>query len=189
MAIFFQTIFNTEVMRYVVATGEPVVTGFMRTRPSSTMWAWVYALFYFLQAGWPAWAATAAGAVFFLFAGRMAGPGDVETVYLIGVGTFLVCVALLLVGRRIERTLEILNWILVTGVLGSFLVLAVLLVPGQTWGATALGFVGFDSRLSASYFSPKASTSSCSARSLRSPARVVLRTSRSATGRATRATA
>ncbi len=34
IAIFFQTIFNTEVMRYVVATGEPVVTGFMRTPPS-----------------------------------------------------------------------------------------------------------------------------------------------------------
>ena len=36
VAIFFQTIFNTEVMRYVVASGEPVVTGFMRTPPSST---------------------------------------------------------------------------------------------------------------------------------------------------------
>jgi len=144
VAIFFQTVFNTEVMRYVVATGEPVVTGFMRTPPSSTMWAWVYAAFYFLQAGWPAWAATAASAVFFLFAGRLAGPGDVETVYFIGIGTFLVCVALLLVGRRIERTLEILNWILVSGVLGSFLVLAALVVPGRTWGATALGFFGFD---------------------------------------------
>ena len=38
---------------------EPVFTGFMRTRPSSTFWAWVYALLYFLQVGWPAWAGTA----------------------------------------------------------------------------------------------------------------------------------
>lgn len=144
VAIFFQTIFNTEVMRYVVATGEPVFTGFMRTPPSSTMWAWIYAVLYFLQTGWPAWAATAAGAIFYLYAGRLAGPGDVETVYLVGVATFLVCIGLLLVGRRIERTLEILNWILVTGVLGSFLVLAVLVVPGRTWGAMALGFAGFD---------------------------------------------
>ena len=30
-------------MRYTLATGEPVFTGFMRTRPSSTLWAWVYA--------------------------------------------------------------------------------------------------------------------------------------------------
>ena len=42
IAIAFQTIFNTEVMRYTLATGEPVFAGFMRTRPSSTLWAWVY---------------------------------------------------------------------------------------------------------------------------------------------------
>ena len=112
-------------------------------------------MFYFLQAGWPAWAATAAGAVFFLFAGRLAGPGDVETVYFIGIGTFLACIALLLVGRRIERTLEILNWILVSGVLGSFLVLAVLFVPGQTWGAAALGFFGFDTTAQRFVFLPE----------------------------------
>ena len=28
VAVFFQTVFNTEVMRYTLATGEPVVTGF-----------------------------------------------------------------------------------------------------------------------------------------------------------------
>ena len=72
--MFFQTVFNTELMRYTVATGEPVVTGFMRTRPGRTFWAWFYAALYFLQIGWPAWAATAAGAVFFLFLGRLAAP-------------------------------------------------------------------------------------------------------------------
>ena len=38
VAVYFQTIFNTELMRYTLATGEPVFTGFMRTRPSSTFW-------------------------------------------------------------------------------------------------------------------------------------------------------
>jgi Mn2+/Fe2+ NRAMP family transporter len=64
-AITLQTIFNTEVMRYVLATGEPVFSGFMRTRPSSIAWAWVYVGMYLLQWGWPAFAATAAGAIFF----------------------------------------------------------------------------------------------------------------------------
>jgi Mn2+/Fe2+ NRAMP family transporter len=64
-AIILQTIFNLELMRYTLATGEPIFTGFMRTRPSSTLWAWVYAILYFLQVGWPAWAGTAAGAIFF----------------------------------------------------------------------------------------------------------------------------
>ena len=144
VAVWFQTVFNTELMRYTLATGEPVFTGFMRTRPSATFWAWVYAIVYFLQMGWPALAANAAGAIFFLFARRLAGPADTTAVYYIGVGAFLACVAVLLVGRRIERTLELLNWVLVTCILGSFLILAVLFVPAGTWLAAVMGFGGFD---------------------------------------------
>jgi len=144
VAVLFQTVFNTEVMRYTLATGEPVFTGFMRTRPSSTAWAWLYAVLYFLQVGWPAWAGTAAAAIFFLFARRLAGPSDAAAIYYIGVGTFLVCVAVLSVGRRIERTLELLNWVLVVCILGSFFALAVLFVPVGTWFAATAGLGGFD---------------------------------------------
>jgi len=145
VAVFFQTVFNTELMRYTVATGEPVVTGFMRTRPGKTFWAWFYAVLYFLQIGWPAWAATAAGAIFFLFANRLATPpADSTTIYLIGIGTFLACIAVLMVGKRIARTLEILNWALVACILGSFLVLGVIYVPAGTWFSAVAGFTGFD---------------------------------------------
>src|SRR5687768_8556405 len=99
VAVVLQTVFNMEVMRYTVATGEPAFTGFMRTRPSSTFWAWFYSILYFLQVGWPAFAANAAGAIFFLGARRLAGPADAAIVYWIGVGTFLACVGVLLVGR------------------------------------------------------------------------------------------
>jgi hypothetical protein len=143
-SVFLQTIFNTELMRYTVATGEPVFTGFMRTKPSSTFWAWVYSIIYLLQAGWPAWAATAAGAVFYLFQGRLPTAADASTVYQIGVGTFIVSVMVLLVGRRIERTLELLNWILLAWILGSFFVLAAIYVPAPTWAAAAGGLIGFD---------------------------------------------
>jgi len=144
VAAFLQTVFNTELMRYTLATGETVSTGFMRTRPTSTFWAWVYALLYFLQVGWPGWAGAAAGAIFFLFAGELAGPEQANAVYLIGVGAFLACVVILLVGRRIERTLEILNWILVVVILGGLLILSVLLVAPDVWLSTLAGFVGFD---------------------------------------------
>jgi hypothetical protein len=144
IAITLQAIFNTEVMRYTLATGEPVFTGFMRTRPSSTGWAWLYAGLYFLQVGWPAWAGTAAAAIFFLFARRLAGDADAATIHYIGVGAFLACVAILMVGRRIERTLEILNWVLVVTILGGFLLLTLFFVPAATWGAAFAGFGGFD---------------------------------------------
>ena len=144
MAILLQTLFNLELMRYTVATGEPVFTGFMRTRPSARAWAVFYAALYFLQSGWPAWAATAAGAIYFLFARKLAMPQDAATVYYIGCASFLVCAIVLQFGRRIERTLEILNWIMVACILGSFLVLGVVFVPVETWFAGAAGLLGFD---------------------------------------------
>ena len=143
VAVFLQTIFNTELMRYTLATGEPVFTGFMRTRPSSTLWGWVYAFLFILQLGWPAWAANAAAAAFFLFTKRLPEGADANAVYLIGVGTFLVCVTILLFGRRIERTLEFLNAILIVCILGSFTVLAVVFVPVTIWIAATAGFAGF----------------------------------------------
>ena len=154
LAIFFQTIFNTELMRYTVATGEPIFTGFMRTRPSSTFWAWVYALLYFCQAGWPAWAATAAGAIFFLFHGSIATPAAANTVYLFGVCAFLLCVLILIFGRRIERTLEILNWVMVACILAGFLALAIAYTPATTWVAGAAGLAGFDTTTQQFQFLP-----------------------------------
>ncbi|MEW6126647.1 MAG: Nramp family divalent metal transporter [Acidobacteriota bacterium] len=145
VAIVLQTIFNTEVMRYALYTGEPVITGFMRTRPSSTFWAWFYAVLSFFQVGWPAWAGSAAGAIFFLFAGRMAEASDSNTVYLISVATFLVCVAILVFsGKRIERTLEILNWTLIVCILGTLIVLCVLYGSSSKWLGAAAGFFAFD---------------------------------------------
>jgi hypothetical protein len=144
VAVFLQTVLNIEVMRYTAATGEAAFTGFMRTRPGRP-WAWIYALFFVLQFGWPAWAATSAGALFFVISGHMAGAGDASAIYLIGVVAFIACAGVLLIGRRIARTLELLNWVLVATVLGGFLVLAVWLVPGRVWAAAAVGLFGFDS--------------------------------------------
>ena len=156
VAVFFQTVFNTELMRYTVATGEPVVTGFMRTRPGKTFWAWFYAVLYFLQIGWPAWAATAAGAIFFLFAGRLATPpADATNIYLIGIVTFLACVSVLLIGKRIARTLEVLNWVLIACILGSFLVLGIIYVPIGTWFSALAGFTGFDTARHSFNFLPE----------------------------------
>jgi hypothetical protein len=153
-AIILQTIFNMEVMRYTLATGEPVFTGFMRTRPASKFWACFYAALYFLQMGWPAWAGTAAGAIFFLFARRLAEPADAGAIYLIAVVAFLACVVILSVGRRIERTLEVLNWILVATVLTGFLGLAVLFVPAAIWLSALTGLIGFDPAQGAFQFLP-----------------------------------
>jgi hypothetical protein len=143
VAALLQTLLNVELMRYTMATGEPIFTGFMRTRPHATFWAWFYASLYFLQMGWPGWAGAAAGAVFFLFAKRLPVASEAGMVYAIGVGLFLLCGCILMIGRRIERTLEYLNWIMVSVIIGGLGILAVLFVPLSTWGAAVAGFAGF----------------------------------------------
>jgi len=149
-----QTNFNLELMRYTLATGEPAFTGFMRTRPHSTFWAWVYSLAYFVQMGWPGWAGTAAGAAFFLWLRRLPGAGESNLIYGIGVGFFLLCGVILLMGRRIERTLEYLNWILVSLIIGGFGILALAFVPAEVWRAALAGFAGFDTRSGTFQFVP-----------------------------------
>jgi hypothetical protein len=144
VAVLLQTVLNLEIMRYTMATGEPVTTGFMRTAPGSRFWSLTYALLYFLQVGWPAWAATAATAVFYLFVGRLGSPADARTIYYIGIAMLLTCVAILTFGRQIERTLEAINWIFIVFIFGGLLLLCLLFVPLRTWLATLLGFVAFD---------------------------------------------
>ena len=155
VAAFLQTVFNTELMRWTLATGEPVVTGFMRTRPWSQFWAWFYAALYFLQVGWPGWAGAAAGAIFFLIFRELPGPEHEQLRYLIGVGTFVVCVGLLLFGKRIGRTLEILNWVLVAAIIGGFLILAAIFVSPGTWAAAGAGLVGYDTSAGTFRFIPQ----------------------------------
>ena len=144
VAAVLQTVLNTELMRYTLATGEPATTGFMRLRPRATFWATTYSLLFLLQVGWPAWAGTAAGAAWFLGTGRLPGVADQAGVQWIGTGIFVACVLLLTFGRRIERTLELLNWALVSTILVTLSVLAVWFVPGPVWRAAAAGFCGFE---------------------------------------------
>ena len=144
VAIFLQTVLNTELVRYTLYSGEPAVVGFMRTRPHARFWAVGYTLLYLAQAGWPAWAGAAAGATFYLFAGTLPNDGDTARVYWIGLAIYLACVAILLVGRRIERTLELLNWVLVSTILGGLLILCILIARPERWAAAATGFAGYD---------------------------------------------
>ncbi|KAA3660865.1 MAG: hypothetical protein DWQ04_18155, partial [Chloroflexi bacterium] len=144
IAVGLQVVLNTELIRYTLYTGEPALTGFLRTRPNAGFWSGFYALLWFLQVGWPGWAGAAASAIYFLFFGQLAGERNEQTVYLIGVATFLVCVITLLISQHIERTLEVFNWILLFFIFSGLLILGIMFVSPQTWLAGAVGFVGFD---------------------------------------------
>ncbi len=142
VAVFFQTIFNTELMRYTVATGEPVFTGFMRTTPGARVLGVAVRGDVPPAGGLAVFSGTVGRArSSFSPRRRIATPADATLIYQLGVGTFLLCILLLMLGRRIERTLELLNWVMVVCILGGFLALGLYFVPGSTWAAAAVGFL------------------------------------------------
>jgi hypothetical protein len=53
-------------------------------------------------------------------------------------------VSILLFGKRIEKTLELLNWILVAAIMTTFVALAVIFVAPATWLAGLTGMVGYN---------------------------------------------
>ena len=143
ISIVLQAVYNMEACRYTLYTGEPIYTGFMRTKPGPGFWGVVYTLLAFLQIGWPGWAASAATAIAAMQLGRLAGPGDAGIVLFWGYVTFLVSVAIIAVGRKIERTLEIVEWFFIAWILIYLLLIGILFVQPGVWGTVITGFVSF----------------------------------------------
>jgi hypothetical protein len=85
----------------------------------------------------------------------MASPADSTALYSIGVGTFVACVAILVFsGKRIGRTLELLNWVVVAAILVALAALCVAFASPADWLAVLGGFVGLDVRAGRFTFLP-----------------------------------
>lgn len=139
--IVLQTIFNLEAARYTMYTGEPIITGIMRLRPGSKVWAWFYILIGVAQLATPALAKGCAAVLFAAFAGRLSGAGDDGWVNAIGVGVILFAALLLLSGKHIEKVLERFSWLMITFIFTFLLAVNVTFVPFDQWVQTAQGFL------------------------------------------------
>ena len=140
VAVLLQTIFNTEVMRYTVSTGEPILTGFMRLGNRPRSWGFAYIVFGFLHLGWPAFAATSAAALFAAVSGRLPLDADASAVTRYGYVTFALALGILLFGKTVERTLERVCWVLMFFVFTFLIIVNVAFVPAAVWWSTLKGF-------------------------------------------------
>jgi len=129
MAILCQLMLNTEAMRYTLLTGEPVFTGFLRTKPGPRFWL----VFYFLldcMGWWPTLAGLTAQIIVFAFTRQLPDPNQVRW---LTCGLLILAASLLCFGGRIYNTLE---WVLggkVFFVLGYMLIVTIFFVPFSTW--------------------------------------------------------
>lgn len=142
VSVLLQVTLNLELIRYTLYTGEPIYAGFMRTKPGPTFWGWFYVVCGWLQLGWPAWALAAATAITAAQLGRLPGRADQGMVLFWGYITFLLCVLILAVGDRVERTLEKVSWFLIIWIIGYLLFIGLFLIPAESWGKLLSGYVG-----------------------------------------------
>lgn len=140
-SVVLQTLLNTEMARYTLATGEPIFMGFMRTAPGPALWGWGYAGVHFLQLAWPGWALAAGTAAAALYLGHVPQAEDRGAVLYFGYLLFLISVLLVLRGERVEKPLEAVEGFMSCWTLVFLLLAALFLVPWSLWGTTAAGFV------------------------------------------------
>jgi hypothetical protein len=132
-----QVLYNVENARYTIATGEVPIVGFSRTPPGFKLW--IPATLFIIVIGWiwGGWAAAAGQSIFALVTGRAAdagNPAEVEAYRLIAVGLMFLSLLIYAFGKKIARTLELVDTVMVFLTLGSVVVLAVIFAPAALWG-------------------------------------------------------
>lgn len=134
VSIAAQVVLNTEVMRYTLCTGEPIMTGFLRSKPGPRFWLIVYFLLDF-GGWWPAKAGLAAQIMVVAVQGLT--PADTinpETVRQFSYGIFLICATLVLFGGKVYNTLQIVLGGKVFFTLAYLLFCCLFYVSLSTWG-------------------------------------------------------
>jgi hypothetical protein len=143
VAVVLQAILNMEFARYTLYTGEPILTGFMRTKPGSKVWGPFYTILGIFNVGWPGWAALSAIALFAALWGRVPTGADATIISGLGMATFLCTILIVTFGGRIERTLEILSTVTVLFIICYLTIICLWLAPANLWGKAFAGFFRF----------------------------------------------
>ena len=123
-----QTFYNVEISRYVMATGEAPVVGWGRVPPGYLVWLPISVfiiIFAFIAGGW---AAAAGQGVYALVHGE-AAPAGAEEPRLWAIALLVLVFVLTALAKRISRSLELANWVMVGTILVFLLVIDLAIVP------------------------------------------------------------
>lgn len=141
VSIVLQVFYNVELARYTLATGEPPVVGFGRTPPGYLIWIPLALLSFFAAFILGGWAVSAGNSLYALIVNRPTTVQDLETTRLIGIGLMFLVFALLLVGRKIERTMEAVQGLFLPYILIGLLMVTIVVVPMSYLGKAVTAMV------------------------------------------------
>ncbi len=142
VAILCQVFYNIECGRYALYTGEPVFTGFMRTRPGPGFWIGV-AMLLSLGSFIPGLSTNAAVLIASLYLDRPPTPDDAFLVNSLAYLCLGLVVLPVLVGGKVYNMLQIIMTAKVFIVLTFCLFIGVFFVSSQGWIDVFSGFLKF----------------------------------------------
>jgi hypothetical protein len=139
LSLLFQVFFNVESARYVVATGETPVLGFARVPPGWKFWAPASILLFYFAFILGGWAAGAGQSLLTIFEGEVVESTD-ERARLLGIGLLIVIFAITALSKKISRGLELSNWVIVSFIIATLIVVNLFVVDFGLWGDALAGF-------------------------------------------------
>lgn len=142
IAIVCQVFYNIECGRYALYTGEPVFTGFMRTRPGPKFWVGV-TIVLSLGALIPGLSTNAAVLLVAMYKGRPPTPDDAFAINTIAYVLLGLVVIPVLLGGKVYNTLQTVMTAKVFTVLGFCLFIGMFFVGSQGWLDVFSGFLQF----------------------------------------------
>jgi hypothetical protein len=141
VSAILQTFYNVECARYVTATGEVPIVGFGRVPPGWKLWIPFSLIAFYFAFIFGGWAAGAGQGLFALITGRTHQPDEIEWVRLLAIGLLLVVFLITALARKVSRTLELANWVMVGLLLLVLVIVCVAVVPWSIWWEGIRGLV------------------------------------------------
>lgn len=138
-----QTFLNLEMTRYTLVTGEPITIGFMRLAPGKTFWGVLFTIVGFIERAMPGWALACATAVAAMQLGKIPSLADKPVVIFWAYFIFIGLGAVISIGGRVEKTLEIVHWVMCASIIGGLILLDAYLAPANLWTDALKGYVSF----------------------------------------------
>ena len=156
LSILAQVMYNIEISRYTLYTGEPIFTGKFRTLPGPLFWVGVYIL---LDIGtiFPYLAASAATPLAAILLGHVPDPKSVHVLFsllgyevtekrlleLLSYTVFLVAMTPMLFGGKVYNSIKVIMSCKLVTVIGFLLVLSLFFSNASTWIEIFSGFGKF----------------------------------------------
>lgn len=143
ISILFQVLYNIEVSRYTLYTGEPIFTGKFRIPPSPILWVTLYLMLDFGSIA-PFLTMSAASPLIAIFTGSIPNPKDPSVAILVKViasGLLALCAMPLIFGGKVYNSLKIIMSFKLVTVIGFLLFLGIFYSYASAWAEIAIGFV------------------------------------------------